>query len=308
MIEPKYKALAERWHKFPNVLDFTVMAIWFFLSQLCVVAVAAACGLDIPDPAATHGADADATLWAQLQTARTLIIIYPATMILAIGGILLYRHLRGGHGRIASLSIEGLNPSLILAGFVWMLAAEIVIEPLLVLMPDTPDMVGRGFFAILVTVILAPLFEEFLCRGILLESFRRKYGVVAAWFCSSLFFAIIHGQITAMVNAMVLGSILGYICIRSRSLLSTVILHAMNNGVALTIISLGYGSTTFAELFSDSRTYDAVYTAAIVICLVGGASVVGRFVKEHRAEKEAAAEVAANAEIAPNDKKTTPAE
>lgn len=291
-----------RWKRFPNALDFTVMTVWVFISQLLVFGIATACGLEGPDMEAMHSADADISLWANIKAAQTLVIIYPAIMMLSIAGILLYRRIRGGRGRVARLSAEGLNPSLILAGFVWMISAQIVIEPLMSLLPPIPDTVGRGLFAILVTVIMAPLFEEFLCRGIILESFRAKYGVTVAWLCSSLFFAIIHGHITAMANALIMGAILGYICIRSRSLLSVVILHAMNNGLALTFMSMGLGDRSFFDLFADKRIYDSVYTAAVIVCLVGAASVVSRFLKEYRAEK--AEREAATAGSEPESEKT----
>lgn len=278
------------WKIFPNGLDFVVMAAWVFIAQFAVITVAAACGITIPDLGAVHSPDAETSLSASLDMARTLTLVYAPSMLLAIIGILLYGRLRGYRGRIAGIAPAGLNPSLLLGGFIWMLAAEIVFEPLLALMPDIPDTVGRGFFALLVTVILAPVFEELLCRGIVLEAFRAKYGTFAGWLCSSLFFALIHGHTTSMVNALLIGSILGYICLRSRSILSSMILHALNNGMALTAISFGLGSSTFADIIPDRRIYFAVYGVSLIICLIGAASMTASFVGMRKAEKDNGAE------------------
>lgn len=270
---------------FPNALDFIFMAVWVFLSQLMVLRIAMAFGVSMPDLAAAASQDAEVSLSAELDTARTLMLVYTPSMLLAIAGVLLYRRLRGGRGRIVRLSGAGFNPTLLLWGVVWMIATEIVIEPLLMLLPPAPDTVGRGFFALAVTVLVAPVCEEILCRGIVLESLRGKYGVVVAWLFSSVFFAVIHGHPTSMLNALIIGSILGYICIRSKSVFSSILLHAINNGLALTAISFGLADSTFSSLIADRRIYIAVYLASAVVCTLGLACLVVGLVAERRAEK-----------------------
>ena len=279
-----------RWRIFPNALDFVFMAVWVFLSQLLVIRAAMAFGVELPDLGAVGSADAETSLSAELDTARTLMIVYTPSMLLSIAGLLVFRRLRGGRGRIVRLSWAGFDPSLLLWGVVWMIATEIVIEPLLSLLPEIPDTVGRGFFALAVTVVVAPVCEEILCRGIVLESLRAKYGAVWAWVFSSVFFAVIHGHPSSMVNALIIGSILGYICIRSKSIFSSILLHAINNALALTAISFGLGDSTISELIPDRRIYYAVYLAAAAVCAVGLIYLIAGFAAERRAEKAAAAE------------------
>lgn len=273
------------WRIFPNAFDYIIMLVWVSVSQLIVVGCGMLMGLRLPDLAAVASADADISLTAELDTARTLMLVYAPSMLLSIGGILLYRRLRGGRGRTVRFSVAGFNPALILWGVVWMLATDIVIEPLLMLLPPIPDTVGRGFFALSVTVLVAPVCEEVLCRGIVLESLRAKYGVISAWIFSSLFFAVIHGQITSMVNALVLGSILGYICIRSRSIFSAILLHAINNALALTMISFGLGDSTFSSMMPDERIRYTVYGVSLLICIIGLADLVSGLRRERLAEK-----------------------
>ena len=261
------------------------MAAWVFLSQYIVAIIASLCGLQLPDLAAAESPDDEISLLAQLDTARSIAVIYPLSMILAIAGIIGYRRLRGGKGRLARLSLSGLDPALLLGTLVWMIATQITTEPLLALLPDVPNSVGRGFFAILTAVLLAPLFEEILCRGIILEAVRAKRGVIAAWIVSSLFFAVIHGQITSMINALIIGSILGYVCIRSRSILSSTALHAVNNCLALTAISFGYGNSSFSELINDRNIYIGIYAVSAAICFIGFAMLARRLAAERRREK-----------------------
>lgn len=279
------KTNSSRQWSFPNALDFVVMIFWVFLSQVAAVVVTKACGLEFPDMRMVESTDEELSLWAQLSMAESLVIVYPIAMILSIAGILLYRRLRGGTNKIARFSPAGFNPSLILGGIVWIVATQILLEPVTAMLPEVPNAVGRGFFAILVSVILAPIFEELLCRGIVLESIRAKRGVIAAWIWSSIFFAVIHGQIASMVTALVVGLILGYIYIRSRSIFSVIILHALNNGLALMAISFGFGDSTFADIIPDKRIYMAVYAVSALIFLIGGITLGRQLAAERRREK-----------------------
>lgn len=271
-MEQKY--LGKGFGLFPNVLDFVVMVMWLFIAQLVTVRICGLCGLEFPDAALAQSADDQVSLWAQLTAAQSLAVVYPIAMSLSLAGILLYRRLRGGVSKVASFSRSGFDPSRLLGLFVVMVAVQVAIEPLTALMPEVPQMVGRGFFTILVSVVFAPIFEEIICRGVVLESLRAKYGVWAAWLGSSLFFGLIHGQVTAMVNASILGLVLGYAYLRSNSIFSVIILHALNNGLALALMAFGLGNSTFREIMPTPQIYWAVWSAALVIVVVGSVIIV----------------------------------
>lgn len=259
---------------FPNMLDFIVMAVWVFISQMLTVYLCGLCGLEFPDIALANSADDQVSLWAQLAAAQSLAVVYPISMTISLVGILLYRLLRGGTSKIASVSTSGFDPSRLLGLFVIMVALQVVIEPLTQLMPEVPQMVGRGFFTVLVSVVFAPIFEEIICRGVVLESFRAKYGVWAGWICSSLFFGLIHGQVTAMFNASIMGLVLGYAYIRSNSIFSVIILHAFNNGLALALMTFGLVHSTFREMIPNAQLYWAVWAVAFVIVAIGAVIMV----------------------------------
>lgn len=259
---------------FPNMLDFIVMAVWVFISQMLTVYLCGLCGLEFPDIALANSADDQVSLWAQLAAAQSLAVVYPISMTISLVGILLYRLLRGGTSKIASVSTSGFDPSRLLGLFVIMVALQVVIEPLTQFMPEVPQMVGRGFFTVLVSVVFAPIFEEIICRGVVLESFRAKYGVWAGWICSSLFFGLIHGQVTAMFNASIMGLVLGYAYIRSNSIFSVIILHAFNNGLALALMAFGLGHSTFREMIPNAQLYWAVWAVAFVIVAIGAVIMV----------------------------------
>lgn len=259
---------------FPNMLDFIVMVVWVFISQMLTVYLCGLCGLEFPDIALANSADDQVSLWVQLAAAQSLAVVYPISMTISLVGILLYRLLRGGTSKIASVSTSGFDPSRLLGLFVIMVALQVVIEPLTQLMPEVPQMVGRGFFTVLVSMVFAPIFEEIICRGVVLESFRAKYGVWAGWICSSLFFGLIHGQVTAMFNASIMGLVLGYAYIRSNSIFSVIILHAFNNGLALALMTFGLAHSTFREMIPNAQLYWAVWAVAFVIVAIGAVIMV----------------------------------
>lgn len=136
------------------------------------------------------------------------------------------------------VSRPGLNPALLLWAFVLIFAVGVVLEPLLRLMPELSLEVGRGFWTILSLVIFAPIFEELICRGVVLGSLRGKFGVTTAWLVSSLFFGVLHGQPVQVINATVIGLVLGYVYLATDSLWSVMILHALNNAVAYLALAI----------------------------------------------------------------------
>ena len=152
-----------------------------------------------------------------------------------------------------------------IVAMVMMLAASIVIDPLLALLPAPPDATGRGLWALVTVVVLAPVLEELLCRGILLESLQARYGVITALWASSLFFAVMHLHVTLAVNALVLGLILGFIYLRTDSLYATILLHGFNNAIAMTLLLFGMESLTLSELLPNRTLYACVYVLALAV-------------------------------------------
>jgi len=94
-----------------------------------------------------------------------------------------------------------------------------------------------SFFLLFVTTtLLAPLFEEVIFRGILLPTLSRDFGVISGIIVSAFIFALAHLSLGEMPPLFVLGIGLGITRIASGSLLSSVIMHSLWNG--LTFLNL----------------------------------------------------------------------
>ncbi len=84
---------------------------------------------------------------------------------------------------------------------------------------------------ILRIVIIAPIVEEVLFRGVILSGFSRNYHPAVAIFSSALLFALFHLNPWQFAAAFALGIILGWIRIRTGSVLACIAGHASHNGL-----------------------------------------------------------------------------
>lgn len=106
---------------------------------------------------------------------------------------------------------------------------------------------------IVLAVVMAPLFEEVVFRGIIQKGLINK-GVKPVWaiWIAALAFGIVHGNPWQFVGAVLLGYVLGLVYHRTKSLLLPILLHAFNNLVSVLLIH--YTKTeSFAEAFSVSE-------------------------------------------------------
>lgn len=249
--------------RFPSAGDVLAM-LGIALGAQIVVSVAAMLLL----LAAGHGTDM-ASLAPQV-LGRTQAIIYLISMTTALVGVLYYRRVRGGRGPWAQFSLRGFNPALLLWAFLLIFAAGIVIEPLLRLLPDIKLNVGRGAWTILMLVVMAPILEELLCRGVVLGALRARYGVTVAWLVSAIFFGVLHIQPAQVVNATVVGLILGFVYLSTESMWSVMILHALNNAVAYFMLMAGYEDTMLIEMIDSRTLYVVIFIAAVALLAVSG--------------------------------------
>ena len=93
-------------------------------------------------------------------------------------------------------------------------------------------------FLFLAVVVMAPIGEEVVFRGFLQKSLEEQWkDVTKAVLITSLFFAMIHFNPYWTIQIYILGVILGFLSWKTKSIIPSIILHGINNGVsfALTI-------------------------------------------------------------------------
>lgn len=82
---------------------------------------------------------------------------------------------------------------------------------------------------ILLLVIIAPITEEIVYRGLILKGLLKHYSVKKAIIISSLLFAFMHFNIWQGVIAFVLGLLLAWIYIKTKSITPCILAHALHN-------------------------------------------------------------------------------
>ena len=83
------------------------------------------------------------------------------------------------------------------------------------------------FSAFIYSVIIAPVAEEILCRGIVMQ-YLEKYGKSFAVLITAMLFGLLHQNIVQFPITMMIGILFGYLAQRY-SLTAAIILHVLNN-------------------------------------------------------------------------------
>jgi membrane protease YdiL (CAAX protease family) len=102
-----------------------------------------------------------------------------------------------------------------------------------------PRTAGGGVLFFIVAVLLAPFFEELFFRGFLYKGFKNSWGWWPAALVSAALFSLAHLQITVFVPIFALGFALAWVYERTGSLWTSIVMHAVFNGLA--VLAWSYG-------------------------------------------------------------------
>lgn len=89
----------------------------------------------------------------------------------------------------------------------------------------------RAFTVPFTFVVIAPVTEELLFRGLILRALRTRYGTAPAIGLSALLFGAFHVDPQALVFATLVGLLLGWVAVRTGSTMPSIALHAGFNAM-----------------------------------------------------------------------------
>ncbi len=92
---------------------------------------------------------------------------------------------------------------------------------------------GYPFLTIISVVILAPIFEELVFRGIIFNEASKYKGGAFPIIISALLFGLAHMQPIQIVYAFIVGLIFGFVYSKTHSLPIVMFLHMLNNLLTL---------------------------------------------------------------------------
>lgn len=167
------------------------------------------------------------------------------------------------------------------------LAAAFVAEPVNMLLPEMPEILKKAleqltegplWVTLLSVSIFAPLFEEWLCRGLVLRGLLQKLNPFSAIAVSAAFFAVLHMNPWQAIPAFLLGLLFGYVYYKTGSLKLTMLMHCVNNTFAALMTRIP--SLAEAETFMDIMSpwaYICIFVACLAI--IGSSLIILRGIK-----------------------------
>jgi membrane protease YdiL (CAAX protease family) len=97
------------------------------------------------------------------------------------------------------------------------------------------DSAWDGFALTLALVVIAPITEELLFRGVLLRGLVQSYGERVGLLVSAVLFGLLHGRLAEALVAFVAGLVLGALRLRTRSVLPCIALHVGVNALPVLV-------------------------------------------------------------------------
>lgn len=128
------------------------------------------------------------------------------------------------------------------------------------------DSVFACIIEIIATAVVPAVCEEFAMRCCslgLLKKYGKAFGVIAV----SIVFGLIHGNIIQFIFAMLIGLILGYVTVKTNSIVPAILIHGLNNAMSALL-------TVFVFAFGDKAENVSTYVFFGFWIAVGIASTI----------------------------------
>ena len=117
--------------------------------------------------------------------------------------------------------------------------------------------------------VIGPILEEIIFRGFILKSMQ-KYGNLTAIIVSSILFSMFHLNLVQFVNPVIMGILFGFIAIKSKSIVPSIIAHIFNNSI------------TFIALRISLVKMESVQSIFTITYMFVGISALILFIKIYR--------------------------
>ncbi|NQU51575.1 MAG: CPBP family intramembrane metalloprotease [Bacteroidetes bacterium] len=130
----------------------------------------------------------------------------------------------------------------------------------------------NGVFSFISIVIAAPILEELIFRGIILNGLLRRYSPVKSIIISSVLFGIVHLNPWQFIGALIFGLFSGWIYYRTRKLTLTIMIHFVNNLIAFIAMYFIDAETmmneSLTEIYGGSINLILITVGAITVAII----------------------------------------
>ncbi len=140
--------------------------------------------------------------------------------------------------------------------------------------------------AVLKVVIIAPVIEELIFRGIIMHGLMRNYPKLIAIFFSGLLFALFHLNPWQFPATFILGMLLGWVMIRTRNIFACIAGHAINNGLVLLSVEYWDRFNEFAFYLIPKKEQLRISGMVMLLSLILIALLTMKWKKENNKHKK----------------------
>lgn len=126
----------------------------------------------------------------------------------------------------------------------------------------------RFLLEIVDTAIVPAVFEEFAFRGVVLNKLR-KFGDSYAIIMSAVLFGLMHGNLSQIPFAFILGLVIGFIAVKTNSIIPGILIHFFNNLFSVIMSYLG-----MINVFNTQEYIIIHFISVLTIVILGLVSVV----------------------------------
>lgn len=143
----------------------------------------------------------------------------------------------------------------------------------------------NDIYGLIMVAFAAPILEELIFRGIILDGLLKRRSVLSAILISSFLFAFVHLNPWQFPAAMILGCFSGWVYFRTRNLIYSIIIHFVNN----------FGASALLFLFPEMENMDqsipsiiggeknlTVFIIACISVTVAGIFVLNKTLKQEK--------------------------
>ncbi len=136
--------------------------------------------------------------------------------------------------------------------------------------PFTDQMSAAPWMSVLFLMALVPaICEELAFRGFIFGGLVRQKGRLRAVVITALMFGISHGVLQQSIAATIMGLLLGWVALRTGSVLPCILIHFTNNALSVSLERIESSGWEGASLFLTATEAGAAYQPMWIVTSVG---------------------------------------
>ncbi|TGM12703.1 CPBP family intramembrane metalloprotease [Leptospira selangorensis] len=139
--------------------------------------------------------------------------------------------------------LEALSFAITAIGFSFLLSEVDNLFSMLVPKPDFIINLFQGLFdgeniflSVILLSVVAPITEELMFRGVILDRLLKYFSVTSSFLISSLLFGLIHLNPWQFIGSSILGIYMAWVVYKTNSIWNSILIHAVFNGIPLIVL------------------------------------------------------------------------